>query len=255
MTNSKKEKTEENSHYGMISLVGAGPGDPELLTLKAYRLIQNADVIFYDRLVSEPIMAMANSEAELIYVGKKRDQHCVPQDQINLSLIEWAKTGVDVVRLKGGDPFIFGRGGEELEEIVEEGISYQVVPGVTAASGCASYSGIPLTHRDYAQSVQFVTGHLKRDGEELDWSSLARVNHTLVFYMGLTQCEEIVANLMSHGLPETTSCAIVEKGTTPEQRVLTCQLVDLVKTSFQVESPSLIIVGRVTELHHKLKWR
>ncbi|MCF7352774.1 uroporphyrinogen-III C-methyltransferase [Vibrio sp. CK2-1] len=237
-----------------VSLVGAGPGDPDLLTMKAYRLIQSADVVVYDRLVSEEIMALVNPNAELLFVGKKLNHHCVPQDQINQILVDKALENKHVVRLKGGDPFIFGRGGEELETLVENGVEFEVVPGITAASGCSAYAGIPLTHRDHAQSVQFITGHLKKEGQDIQWPSLAQNNHTLVFYMGLKQAPVIRQNLIENGLSVETPCAIVERGTTPQQRVLTGTLKELESLATQAISPSLIIVGSVVSLHQQLDW-
>ncbi|WP_027696675.1 uroporphyrinogen-III C-methyltransferase [Vibrio litoralis] len=237
-----------------VSLVGAGPGDPDLLTIKAYRLIQSADVVVYDRLVSEEIMALVNPNAELLFVGKKLNHHCVPQDQINQILVDKALENKHVVRLKGGDPFIFGRGGEELETLVENGVEFEVVPGITAASGCSAYAGIPLTHRDHAQSVQFITGHLKKEGQDIQWPSLAQNNHTLVFYMGLKQAPVIRQNLIENGLSVETPCAIVERGTTPQQRVLTGTLKELESLATQAISPSLIIVGSVVSLHQSLAW-
>ena len=237
-----------------VSLVGAGPGDPDLLTMKAYRLIQSADVVVYDRLVSEEIMALVNPNAELLFVGKKLNHHCVPQDQINQILVDKALENKHVVRLKGGDPFIFGRGGEELETLVENDIEFEVVPGITAASGCSAYAGIPLTHRDHAQSVQFITGHLKKEGQDIQWASLAQNNHTLVFYMGLKQAPVIRQNLIENGLSLETPCAIVERGTTPQQRVLTGTLKELESLATQAISPSLIIVGSVVSLHEQLSW-
>lgn len=239
---------------GFVSLVGAGPGDPDLLTVKALRLIQQAEVVVYDRLVSAEIMALVNPNAERIYVGKQLDYHCVPQEQINQILAEHAEQGKHVVRLKGGDPFIFGRGGEELELLVERNIRYEVVPGITAAAGCTAYSGIPLTHREHSQSVQFITGHVKKDGENIDWSSLAKANHTLVFYMGLKQSPLISQKLLEHGLDASTACAIIEKGTTLQQRVFTSTLAELPAIAKDAVSPSLIVIGSVTELHQKLSW-
>ncbi|AIU66683.1 uroporphyrinogen-III C-methyltransferase [Vibrio coralliilyticus] len=239
---------------GFVSLVGAGPGDPDLLTVKGYRVIQQAEVIVYDRLVSKEILALANHQAEMVYVGKKLDFHCVPQDQINQILVEKALAGKRVVRLKGGDSFIFGRGGEELEELAAHGIHFEVVPGITAAAGATAYAGIPLTHRDHAQSVQFITGHVQKDGREIEWQSLAQSNNTLVFYMGLKQSQRITTKLIENGLDEQISCAIIENGTRSEQRVFTGPLKDLPKLAEGAVSPALIVVGSVTSLHDKLKW-
>lgn len=249
MTNSTS-----TANLGFVSLVGAGPGDPDLLTVKGHRVIQSADVLVYDRLVSEQILSLARPEAELIYVGKKLDFHCVPQEQINHILVEKASQGKRVVRLKGGDSFIFGRGGEELETLAEYGIPYEVVPGITAATGATAYAGIPLTHRDHAQSVQFITGHIQKDGREIEWPSLAQSNNTLVFYMGLKQSRHIASQLINGGLDENTPCAIIENGTRKEQRVFQDKLKNLAEIAQQAASPALIVVGGVTQLHHKLKW-
>lgn len=250
----KPQMPKQHHTTGLVSLVGAGPGDPDLLTVKALRLIQQASVVVYDRLVSPEIMELVATDVKKIYVGKERDYHSLPQTQINQILIEYAQQGYNVVRLKGGDPFIFGRGGEELEQLVLHHIPFEVVPGITAASGCAAYAGIPLTHRDYAQSVQFITGHIKAGGLDIDWDSLAHSNHTLVFYMGLKQSECIVQNLISHGLSPDTPCAIIEQGTTCRQRVLTGSLTQLCLLAQRAASPALIIVGHVTQLHKKLTW-
>ncbi|GAK82503.1 uroporphyrinogen-III methyltransferase [Vibrio ponticus] len=192
---------------GFVSLVGAGPGAPDLLTVKGYRVIQQAQVVVYDRLVSPEILALANEKAEMIYVGKKLDYHCVPQDQINQILVDKALEGKRVVRLKGGDSFIFGRGGEELETLAEQGVRFEVVPGITAAAGATAYAGIPLTHRDHAQAVQFITGHVQKDGKEIDWQAAAQSNSTLVFYMGLKQSGYIADKLLTHGLSDDMPCA------------------------------------------------
>ncbi|MGL1289505.1 uroporphyrinogen-III C-methyltransferase [Vibrio parahaemolyticus] len=239
---------------GFVSLVGAGPGDPDLLTVKGLKAIQAAEVVVYDRLVSKEILELAQASAEMIYVGKKLDFHCVPQDQINQILVEKAQEGKRVVRLKGGDSFIFGRGGEELEELAEYGIQYEVVPGITAAAGATAYAGIPLTHRDHAQSVQFITGHVQKDGREIEWRSLAQSNNTLVFYMGLKQSSHIMDKLITHGLDPEMSCAIIENGTRPEQRVFQGKLNELSSMAEQAVSPALIVVGSVTQLHNKLAW-
>ncbi|MGD8171228.1 uroporphyrinogen-III C-methyltransferase [Vibrio sp. TRT 21S02] len=241
-------------HKGFVSLVGAGPGDPDLLTVKGHRVIQQADVVVYDRLVSADILALANDKAELIYVGKKLDFHCVPQEQINQILVDKAQEGKRVVRLKGGDSFIFGRGGEELEELAKNDVAYEVVPGITAAAGATAYAGIPLTHRDHAQSVQFITGHIQKDGTEIHWPSLAQSNNTLVFYMGLKQSGHIAQKLIENGLSSEMDCAIIENGTRTEQRVLRGQLAELPDMAKNAVSPALIVVGSVTKLHEQLAW-
>lgn len=249
--------TEWKTPKGEVYLVGAGPGDPELLTLKALRLMQQADVVIYDRLVSKPIMDLCRRDAEKIYVGKARSDHSVPQDGINALLVEYAKTGKRVCRLKGGDPFIFGRGGEEIQELVEAGITFQVVPGITAASGCSAYAGIPLTHRDYAQSVRFLTGHLKEGSPELPWSELVYENQTLVLYMGLVGLESICKKLIEHGQRENMPVALISKGTTPEQKVVVGTLADIASkvAEHEIQAPTLTIIGEVVSLREQLQWR
>jgi len=238
---------------GEVALVGAGPGDAGLLTLKGLQLIQQADVIVYDRLVSDEILNLVRRDAERIFVGKRAGHHCVPQDEINQLLCEQAQRGKRVVRLKGGDPFIFGRGGEELEALAQRQIPFSVVPGITAASGCAAYSGIPLTHRDHAQSVRLVTGHLQKEGT-LAWQTLAAEQQTLVFYMGLTQAGEIQQQLIKHGMRSDMPVALVENGTTTRQRVVTGTLSELEALAGQVISPSLMIIGSVVSLRDSLRW-
>ncbi|HET8790998.1 MAG TPA: uroporphyrinogen-III C-methyltransferase [Modicisalibacter sp.] len=241
---------------GQVCLVGAGPGDPELLTLKALKRLQVAEVILHDRLVSAEILALANPHAQRLYVGKARSRHSLPQESINQALVDWARQGKRVVRLKGGDPFIFGRGGEELETLAQANIDFEVVPGVTAAAGCGAYAGIPLTHRDHAQSVRFVTGHLKNGSCDLDWSTLARAGQTLVFYMGLGSLDVIRHELQAHGLAGSTPLALIEQGTTARQRVHVGSLASLPPSleHGSVQPPTLIIVGSVVSLHARLAW-
>ncbi|MEE8058100.1 MAG: siroheme synthase CysG [Pseudomonadales bacterium] len=241
---------------GEVYLVGAGPGDPDLLTFKALRLMQKADVVLYDRLVSEQIVDLTRRDAEKIYVGKARSDHAFPQQDINQLLVTLAKQGKRVVRLKGGDPFIFGRGGEEIEELAQHKIPFQVVPGITAASGCAAYSGIPLTHRDYAQSVRFIAGHLKDGTADVPWNELIHENQTLVFYMGLVGLPIICQQLIAHGRADTTPIALIQQGTTSSQRVICSTLKDMPECARQkqVKAPTLLIVGEVVKLREKLAW-
>ncbi|MEG2636162.1 MAG: siroheme synthase CysG [Acinetobacter sp.] len=242
---------------GEVYLVGAGPGDPELLTLKALRLMQQADVVIYDRLVSPAIMELCRRDATKIYVGKARSNHAVPQEGINALLVEYASKGQRVCRLKGGDPFIFGRGGEEIQELFAAGVPFQVVPGITAASGCSAYAGIPLTHRDYAQSVRFLTGHLKEGSPELPWDELVYQNQTLVLYMGLVGLEKICEKLIEHGQRPDMPVALISKGTTPEQKVVVGTLADIASKveKNHIQAPTLTIIGDVVSLREQLQWQ
>ncbi len=253
LTSQKKNKQEIN---GEVYLVGAGPGDPDLLTFKALRLMQRAEVVLYDRLVSQPILDMVRRDAEFIYVGKRRAEHAVDQRDINQLLVDHALQGKRVLRLKGGDPFIFGRGGEEIDLLAQNHIPFQVVPGITAASGCAAYAGIPLTHRDYAQSVRFITGHLKEGALSLSDQDLVHDNQTLVFYMGLVALKEICEQLIAIGRAKDTPCALIEQGTTEKQRVHLSDLANIytLVESRNVKAPTLFIIGGVVKLHEKLQW-
>ncbi|MDB2549159.1 siroheme synthase CysG [Porticoccaceae bacterium] len=251
----KLESTDEFK-TGEVYLVGGGPGDPDLLTFKALRLMQQADIVLYDRLVSKEVLNLVRRDATRIYVGKTAGDHPVTQDNINQKLVDYALEGNRVVRLKGGDPFIFGRGGEEIETLAEHGIPFQVVPGITAASGCASYAGIPLTHRDHAQSVRFIAGHLHSGKMDLNWPELVQPNQTLVFYMGLNGMETICQQLKEHGLDSATPTALIEKGTSDRQQVFVGDLDTLpgIVRDAGARAPTLIIVGTVVSLHTKLAW-
>jgi len=254
------EKQLNNSvemELGEVYLVGAGPGDPDLLTFKALRLIQQADVVLYDRLVSKGVMELVRRDSELIYVGKKGgSDQSTRQEDINNRLVKLAKSGKRVCRLKGGDPFIFGRGGEEIESLSEHGIPFQVVPGITAASGCSSYAGIPLTHRDYSQSCRFVTAHLKNGSTNLPWEELVVDQQTIVFYMALSGANYICEKLIEHGMHKDIPIAIIEKGTMPEQKVYISSLTGLpnLLAKEDIHAPTLMIVGEVVKLNEKLNW-
>lgn len=250
------ESRPDTAPVGEVALVGAGPGDPGLLTLRALRAMQNADVVVYDRLVSDEVLELARRDAERIYVGKQAGESFVPQEEINRLLVEFAKRGKRVCRLKGGDPFVFGRGGEELEILAQHGIRFEVIPGISAAAGCAAYAGIPLTHRDHAQLLTFTTGHLQNQTAPIDWDMLARDGQTAVFYMGLGGLPRIVAELQRHGAPAERAAAVIEDGTRPSQRVILGTLATLVERvrAAEVRSPALLIVGEVTRLHERLNW-
>ncbi len=252
----ESESKENKSAVGEVYLVGAGPGDADLLTFRALRLMQQCDVCLYDRLVSPGVMDLVRKDADKIYVGKRRSDHAVPQLEINNLLADLAEQGKRVLRLKGGDPFIFGRGGEEIELLSERKIPFQVVPGITAASGCASYSGIPLTHRDYAQSVRFITGHLKTDKSNINFKDMLDPTTTLVFYMGLIGLPEICQGLIEQGRSPDTPAALIEKGTTTEQRVFTSTIAQLASSikGKDVHAPTLLVIGDVVRLHEKLSW-
>ena len=250
------DKADEQRHHGEVYLVGGGPGDPDLLTFRALRLMQQCDVCVYDKLVSPEVLALVRRDAELIYVGKSRDQHTLPQEEINELLARLALEGKRVLRLKGGDPFIFGRGGEEIETLMQQNVPFQVVPGITAANGVSSYAGIPLTHRDYAQACLFITGHLKDGTLDLDWVAMSRPRQTIVIYMGLVGMEKICEQLIAHGVSPDMPAAVVQQGTTQRQRVVSATLKDLAQkvAAANIKAPCLTIIGEVVQLRDRLNW-
>ncbi|MGY5450862.1 uroporphyrinogen-III C-methyltransferase [Agarivorans sp. MS3-6] len=251
-----RDKSTHTIQAAMVDLVGAGPGDPELLTLKALRSIEQADLILYDRLVSQDILELIPTGTQAIYVGKAKANHCIPQDQLNLYMVDKAKQGLRICRLKGGDPFVFGRGSEELEVLHQHDVPARVIPGITAASGCTSYAGIPLTHRGLATGCSFITGH-KQDGKlDINWAQLAQLDHTLVFYMGLSSLPEISQQLQAFGKRANTPAALIEKGCQNDQRVITGTLDQLptLASEHLLQSPTLIVIGEVVSLREQLDW-
>ncbi len=249
-----KSKT-SNTNTGYVYIVGAGPGDPDLLTIKAYKCLQQVDIVLYDRLVHDDILSLIPTETQTMFVGKACGKHAVSQQEINKTLIELAHQGLKICRLKGGDPYIFGRGGEEAEALVDASVNFEVIPGITAASGCSSYAGIPLTHREHAQSVRFITGHLQQGVDQINWQEyVSPSKQTLVVYMGIKAIERMCKELIKFGMPSSTPTAIIHKGTTKDQQILTCTLANFsqqVKAS-NIPAPSLIIIGDVVSLHNKL---
>ncbi|QDC44744.1 siroheme synthase CysG [Methylophilus medardicus] len=250
------QQTEDAPTRGEVYLVGGGPGDPDLLTFRALRLMQQCDVCVYDKLVSKEVMELVRRDAELVFVGKSRDQHTLPQEEINQLLARLALEGKRVLRLKGGDPFIFGRGGEEIETLMQHGVPFQVVPGITAANGVSTYAGIPLTHRDYAQACLFITGHLKDGTVDLDWQAMARPNQTVVIYMGLVGLAQICSNLIAQGVSPDMPAAVIQQGTTQKQRVVESTLQHLAAevAAAGLKPPSLTIIGEVVKLRARLNW-
>ena len=249
-------KTLKNKHSGEVFLVGAGPGDPELLTLRALHLIQKADVCIYDNLVSKEILELVRRDAHMIYAGKLRNNHTIEQKEINQLLVNYAKKGLRVLRLKGGDPFMFGRGGEEISELMTQKIKFQVVPGITAASGVSAYAGIPLTHRDYSQSCIFITGHEKNGKLNINWSNLIHENQTIVIYMGLNSLPVIVQNLIDSGMRKNMPIALVQEGTTEKQKVMVSTISRVISKTLKsnIQSPVIIIIGEVVKLRKTIKW-
>ncbi|MEH2922460.1 siroheme synthase CysG [Samsonia erythrinae] len=254
LTHQQDEQRQPAAARGEIALVGAGPGDAGLLTLRGLQVIQQADVVLYDHLVSADVLDLVRRDAERLCVGKRASAHSLPQDEINQLLVKLAQEGKRVVRLKGGDPFIFGRGGEELQAAAQAGIAFQVVPGVTAAAGVTAYAGIPLTHRDYAQSVIFITGHCRPDGDALDWSTLARGRQTLAIYMGTMKAAEIAQQLIAHGRASHTPVAVISRGTRHDQQVQIGTLQQLEHLARQAPTPALLVIGEVVDLHHQIAW-
>jgi len=250
MLDSMKDKT------GEVYLVGAGPGERDLLTIRALHLMQKCDVCIYDNLVSDEVVELVRRDADMIFAGKKRDQHTFSQEMINDYLVKYAKKGKKVLRLKGGDPFIFGRGGEEIESLMSHKINFQVVPGISAANGVAAYAGIPLTHRDYAQSCLFLTGHFKDGKIDFDWPKLITDKQTVVIYMGLLSLPDFIKQLVEHGQKKTMPIAVIERGTTDSQKVIQGNIGNIINkiTRSKIKSPALIIIGEVVKLRSQLKW-